>query len=72
MGLGISPNASTDDGSCVFAADWRCRQSRRSLVRKVELVVVGAGISGGSLVYNLLKHADQYGFTFDNLKADFS
>jgi len=23
-------------------------------------------------VYNLLKHADQYGFTFDNLKADFS
>jgi dihydrolipoamide dehydrogenase len=23
-------------------------------------------------VYNLLKHADQYGFTFDNLTADFS
>jgi dihydrolipoamide dehydrogenase len=23
-------------------------------------------------IYNLLKHADQFGFTFDNLKADFS
>ncbi|HLP16363.1 MAG TPA: dihydrolipoyl dehydrogenase [Bacteroidota bacterium] len=56
--LGLSTAVVEKDKLGGICLNWGCIPTK-ALLKNAE-------------VYNLLKHADQFGFTFDNLKADFS